>query len=378
MAASIQKVGPAIPIQCHAWSSDRQTIAVSHNDKLVELYKQQPGGSWNQTDILDQHDLRVNDIDWAPNTNRIVTCSADRNAYVWVQGADGKWKHTLVLLRINRAATCVRWSPQENKFAVGSGARIISICYLDEEKDWWVAKHIRKPLRSTITTVDWHPNNILLAAGCTDFKVRVFSTYIKEIEPKPSATEWGAKMPFANLMAEFSNSPTGGGWIHAVAFNEEGTRLAWVGHDSSIAVADAPSGMVMMKLKTNLLPFLSLLWIGPNRLLAAGHDCVPVLFHVDSAGKVSQGPKLEEGGNVVEATAAASAKNMFKNKDRLGQELVDSRLGTTHQNQINSMRILEGNKVEARRVSTTAGDGALVIWNLASGALAVKLTALKI
>ena len=37
------------------------------------------------------------------------------------------FRHTLVLLRINRAATCVRWSPQEDKFAVGSGARIISV-----------------------------------------------------------------------------------------------------------------------------------------------------------------------------------------------------------------------------------------------------------
>ena len=65
----------------------------------------------------------------------------------------------------------------------------------------------------------------MVAAGSTDFKVRVFSTYIKEIEPKPACTEWGAKMTFANLMAEFSNSPTGGGgWIHAVSFSHDGTR----------------------------------------------------------------------------------------------------------------------------------------------------------
>merc|ERR1711936_1531865 len=79
----------------------------------------------------------------APNTNRIVTCSSDRNAYVWVQGQDGQWKYTLVLLRINRAATCVRWSPDENKFAVGSGAKIISVCYYEKDNDWWVAKHIK-------------------------------------------------------------------------------------------------------------------------------------------------------------------------------------------------------------------------------------------
>ena len=39
----------------------------------------------------------------------------------------------------------------ENKFAVGSGARLISVCYFDPDNDWWVSKHIKKPIRSTIT-----------------------------------------------------------------------------------------------------------------------------------------------------------------------------------------------------------------------------------
>ena len=74
-------------------------------------------------------------IDWAPKSDRIVTCGADRNAYVWSQ-KDGVWKPTLVILRINRAATFVTWSPLENKFAVGSGARLISVCYFESENDW--------------------------------------------------------------------------------------------------------------------------------------------------------------------------------------------------------------------------------------------------
>ena len=78
-----------------------------------------------------QHDKLITSIDWAPKSNRIVTCSQDRNAYVWQEQADGEsgkmvWKPTLVLLRINRAATHVRWSPNENKFAVASGARWVS------------------------------------------------------------------------------------------------------------------------------------------------------------------------------------------------------------------------------------------------------------
>jgi hypothetical protein len=35
----------------------------------------------------------------------------------------------------------------------------------------WVSKHIKKPIKSTVTSLDWHPNNCLLAAGTTGFKV---------------------------------------------------------------------------------------------------------------------------------------------------------------------------------------------------------------
>ena len=133
---------------------------------------------------LTGHDKVVTGLDWAPNTNRIVSCSQDRNAYVWtLSGAT--WKPTLVLLRLHRGATSVRWSPREDKFAVASSARIISVCSFEEDNDWWVAKHIKRPLRSTVTSIDWHPNNVLLAAGCADFHARVFSAYIKGVDTKP-------------------------------------------------------------------------------------------------------------------------------------------------------------------------------------------------
>ena len=48
----------------------------------------------------------------------------------------GTWIPCLVLLRINRAATTVRWSPAEDRFAVGSGARLLSVCYFDPENNW--------------------------------------------------------------------------------------------------------------------------------------------------------------------------------------------------------------------------------------------------
>jgi actin related protein 2/3 complex, subunit 1A/1B len=39
---------------------------------------------------------------------------------------------------------------------------------------------------------------------------RVISAYIKEVDEKPGACAWGSKMPFANLMAEFSSGAGNG------------------------------------------------------------------------------------------------------------------------------------------------------------------------
>ncbi|CAG8713459.1 15068_t:CDS:1, partial [Acaulospora colombiana] len=74
--------------------------------------------------------------------------------------------------------------PSENKFAVASGARCIFVCSFDEEMNWWASKQIKKPIRSTVLSIDWHPNNVLLAAGSADMKARVFSTYLKEVDSK--------------------------------------------------------------------------------------------------------------------------------------------------------------------------------------------------
>lgn len=50
-------------------------IALSPNNHEVHIY-QRNGNEWILLDVLNQHDLRVTGIDWAPNSNRIVTCSA--------------------------------------------------------------------------------------------------------------------------------------------------------------------------------------------------------------------------------------------------------------------------------------------------------------
>lgn len=205
-------------------------LAVSPNTHEVLIYGRTETG-WELQETLTEHDKLVTSIDWAPLTNRIVTCSHDRNAYVWnlVQDESGraKWEPTLVLLRLTRSATFVRWSPNELKFAVASGARTIAVCQFDEESNWWVAKHLKKPLRTTVLSLDWHPNSVLLAAGCADATARVFSAFMKGVDERPAPTVWGERLPFNTVCGEFL-SPAGG-WVHAVAFSPSGDALAFAG-----------------------------------------------------------------------------------------------------------------------------------------------------
>jgi len=136
----INRLAPCITSFC--FNADQYKVALCPNNNEIHIYSR-VGGKYNLETKLTEHDQVVTGIDWAPKTNRIVTCSQDRNAYVWTL-KDGQWKPVLVILRINRAATHCKWSPEENKFAVASGAKCVSVCYFEEDNDWWVSKHIKK------------------------------------------------------------------------------------------------------------------------------------------------------------------------------------------------------------------------------------------
>lgn len=73
-----------------------------------------------------------------------------------------------------------------------------------------------------------------------------------------------------------------------MAFSPSGDALAFVSHDSSVTIAypagpDEPPRAVI-SVRTPLLPFLSVLWINESEIVAAGHDCQPVLFHGSDQG----------------------------------------------------------------------------------------------
>ncbi|TSQ23938.1 Actin-related protein 2/3 complex subunit 1A [Bagarius yarrelli] len=297
-------------------------IAISPNSSVVNIY-QKKGKEWSKIHELKEHSGRITGIDWAPESNRIVSCASDRNAYVWTL-KDGVWKPTLVLVRINRAATCVKWSPLENKFALGSGAKLISV---------------------------------------------VFSTYIKEIEDKPGPTPWGAKMPFGEMLLENKDC---GGWVHSVAFSPSGDSLAWVSHNSAISVADAKQGKEVTQLITEHLPLLSALYASETEIIAAGHDCCPYQFSYKGPGKLEFVRKL--GISKQTSKNSMSAMQHFRNLDKKAKtDEEDNELNTLHQNSITQLCVVEGNKAKVEKFSSVSLDGAMVLWEIKNAPLPPQL-----
>ncbi|WFD01603.1 ARP2/3 actin-organizing complex subunit Sop2 [Malassezia obtusa] len=418
MASQVHQLSYS-PLTAHAFNADRSKVAVSPNTNEIYIYAHTANG-WIHEETLAEHDKLVTGIDWAPHTNRIVSCSQDRNAYVWSLSDDQRsWKPTLVLLRLNRSATAVRWSPNEDKFAVASSARTISICSFEEDNDWWVAKHIKRPLRSTVNSIDWHPNNVLLAAGCADFRARVFSAYIKGVDAKPPPSVWGERLPFGTVCGEFATPASG--WVHGVAFSPSGDALAFVGHDASLTVVypsapEAPPHAIHT-IRLPSLPYVSLMFLNETTLVAAGHDCQPIVFggdwqsgwkllrSLDTVGAAASKPKPPPPPPKAAGLASAStggvgrlnneAFNRFRAADSRGTPSTpspasgneaspaslgavagasiadDGELHTTHQNTITCVRAYSGTPENVQAVSTSGMDGRLCVFDATKGTTAV-------
>lgn len=363
------------PIKDHVFSSDRTMLAITKENN-VELYRVDNLSSKPQLfTTLKGHDKTVTAVDISPDNSKILTCSQDRNALVWEYDSnDQEYKPTLVLLRINKAATCCKWSPNGTKFAVGSNDRIVAICYYEDENDWWVSKHLR--LKSTITSLDWHQNSVLLAVGSTDGHARVFSSFIKGLDVKPEPTVWGSRLPFQTLCGDFTNET--GSWIHDVKFTPSGDALAYVSHDSSIVIV-YPEGEGLppkniISLKTSYLPFKSLLFLNDNKLVVSGHNCNLILFEGDSSSW-KETKKIESQKDLIHNTPASNteedeeisshdALNMFRQLDLKGRvnktsDKASKALSTIHQNTVTAIKLFTSGKV-----STSGIDGKVVIFNI--------------
>jgi actin related protein 2/3 complex subunit 1A/1B len=167
------------------------------------------------------------------------------------------------------------------------------------------------------------------------------------------------------------------------------------GHDSTVSIV-YPGGPTIFTVRVSL-PYVTLTWTSEDALVAAGHDCQPVLFQGSEAGWQAVG-SLDEGSAGTKAGGGAAragtpgrlnsaAFNTFRNAaDRglsspggAGSDAGDTELFTVHQNTITSVRPYEGAPGAVTRVSTSGVDGKLAIWEVSAvGALTGRVSGMRL
>ena len=165
--------------------------------------------------------------------------------------------------------------------------------------------------------------------------------------------------------------------------------MSTIGHDSSITIV-YPAGPAVYTIKASTLPYVALTWTSEDSIVAAGHDCQPVLFQGSengwaAAGSLDDVSAAKAGasrlGNTPVGRLNSAAFNTFRNFDSRGQGASadgassnESELMTVHQNTITSVRPYEGAPEHITKVSTSGLDGKLVIWNVSAvGGLAGRM-----
>jgi len=353
-------------IVAHAWSPDGSQLAIAPNSAEVYIYAtpSKNPDTWEKKFVLTEHEGFVSALDWNAK-GQLVTCGHDRNAYVWEYDAkENDWNPTLVILRINRAATHVRWSPSGLKFAVASGSKVVPVCTYEKSNNWWVSKMI-KAHKSTVTSVAWSPDSKLVATGSTDFKARICSAFMEEIDSAEDPYGYADMFPqlnqFGEHLMEYGNSK---GWVNNAIFNPNGLGLVYAGQGATLHFVDL-KGKSTQDVNHKELAYLDMGFLNANTLVCVGFDCIPVVY-THSSDKWVLSKALDSNVNKADSkaagTAAAAARNRFQAADTRGAQFgsdVAEDTFTRHKNVITGVRIRS-----ATEFTTSGVDGRVLWWKL--------------
>jgi len=220
---------------------------------------------------------------------------------------------------------------------------------------------------STIQEVAWHPTAPIVATACTDYKCRVFSAYLKNVDGKNVSTPFGDNPKFGTLFFEIE-SPS---WVRGVAFSPAGDTLAFSSHNSTVSFIDVANPTAPQVVRLSELPLTRLLFLPDGCMVGIGHCYDPILFTRTATGWVANGKLIGKKTTAKADTGFSSARNMFQAQTAKGQSdaasAADQSLGSLHSNQVCGMQIFGKTQTlasgpVAAEFTTSALDGKIAFW----------------
>jgi len=216
---------------------------------------------------------------------------------------------------------------------------------------------------STIQAVAWHPTTPVVATACVDYKCRVFSAYLKNVDGKAVCTPWGDNPKFGTLIYEVESL----GWVRNVAFAPSGETLAFCSHNATVSFVDIVNATPPQTVRMSELPLTQLLFLPDGTLVGAGHSYDPILFAPAGGGAWAVAGKLTgKRTEKKEAGGFASARNMFQTQSAMGQTTsaaAADKAASIHSNTVCGMQLFGSTIGGAAAEFTTSGlDGKIVFW----------------
>jgi len=218
--------------------------------------------------------------------------------------------------------------------------------------------------KSTVLSVAWSPNNKFVVTGSTDYKARIFSAFIDNLDdPEDSGGFggiWKEQNKFGAQLAEYEHAKA---WVSAVAWSPNGQRVAFSGHGSSVHIITV-SGNAVQTINEKHLPHLELRFVDDNTLVAAGFEMNPCVYVAETDGKWKFKEFLDKMEKKKEEKKAgiATTKQMWQDTASRGQEFgteAEDLILTRHENVISSIRFIGKGEI------TTSGlDGRLLYWKV--------------
>ena len=168
---------------------------------------------------------------------------------------------------------------------------------------------------------------------------------------------------FGQSLCEFDSSK---GWIESCRFSPSGMRFAFTGHDSTVHFGSFDGvKTTVQSINRRQLPLRTIAFLTDTVVIAAGYDCVPVLYEyngkewtekgaIDTGAKSKAAPKKQ-------ASAFGSAFSKFQNASKYGgsDKGKDVALPYRHQNMINDIDVYGDSKF-----TTSSVDGRVLFWDL--------------
>jgi len=274
------------------FSPDRKYCAVAFKNSSSFAIYELPPTDWYLVDKwqfrweVKEQTQAVCSLDWS-STNKILSCSFDRSMLVINFPITSTSKELVYSSQSKLSLIRGEWSPNGKKFVIGSSCKKLFIGRYNPWQTLWVTawNRIKEEIAflSTVNAVRFHRSGRVVAAGSTDFSFKVMTAFIDGIqdpeEPMPLVEDYDYKGPFdsvksfGEVLINLSNVQ---GWVNDIAFGLKTEDIVVAVHSNQLLVKKLEQANNKQEVDSVILwkglPFLSLLFLNNDTLLAGGFE----------------------------------------------------------------------------------------------------------